>query len=67
MDQLHADMSKLASSVPASDWNRRAAVHFEPGADAYPSGCGDVLGRLTGHYEEHVPHVHDVVRVWRDG
>lgn len=67
MDGLHAQVVELASSVPEADWDRKAPVHFEAGADAHPTACSDLLGWLSSHYEEHVPHIEGLIASWREG
>jgi hypothetical protein len=65
MDELHARVLHQVSRVAEADWWRRAPVHYQPGDDPQPTSCGDVLGWLAGHYEEHVPHVGQLLDNWR--
>ena len=65
LDDLHSEVAKRARGVDAADWDRKAPVHYEEGADVYPTSPKDVLGWLTDHYFEHVPHVHQLLDSWR--
>ena len=65
MGLLHDTVVGMLESVDAGDWDRKAPVHYEPGADPFPTSPADVTGWLTGHYLEHVPHVHQLLAGWR--
>jgi hypothetical protein len=65
MDQLHARVLDQVSRVAELDWRRQAPVHYQAGDDPQPTSCGDVLGWLAGHYEEHAAHVEQLLDSWR--
>jgi hypothetical protein len=64
-DQLHRAVSARIGSVPAMDFERKAPVRYEAGAEPYPTSAADVAGWLTGHYQEHVPHIQQLLEDWR--
>jgi hypothetical protein len=47
------------------DFERKAPVRYEAGAEPYPTSAADVAGWLTGHYQEHVPHIQQLLEDWR--
>jgi hypothetical protein len=65
MDELHARVLRQVSRVAEADWRRQAPVRYQAGDDPQPTSCSDVLGWLAGHYEEHVPHVEQLLDSWR--
>ena len=56
----------VAAKVEAlgSDWSRKAPVLFGDASEPHPTSAADVLGWLTGHYEEHVTHIAALVGEW---
>lgn len=65
MARLHDGVSAKVAAMTDGDFTRKAPVTFEEGKEPYPTGADDVLGWLSGHYEEHVPHVAELVGLWR--
>jgi hypothetical protein len=65
MTRLHDSVVGMLESIDAGDWHRKAPVRYEAGADPFPTSPADVTGWLTGHYLEHVPHVHQLLAGWR--
>ena len=57
----------LATKIDAlsEDWTRKAPVWFGNASEAYPTGLADILQWLTGHYEEHVPHLAALTAEWQ--
>jgi ketosteroid isomerase-like protein len=51
----------------AAGLDRKALVWYPGGAEAYPTGVGDILGWLTDHYREHVPQLEALVAEWEEG
>ena len=52
----HAAVVALLEGA-AGDFERKAPVWYPGSAEAYPTSAADVLGWLSGHYDEHVPHI----------
>ena len=65
MDELHRRVLDQVARMPEADWERQAPVHYAPGDEALPTTCQDVLGWLSGHYDEHVPHLEQLLESWR--
>jgi hypothetical protein len=63
--QLHDAVCARIASLPDEDFERKAPVRYEPGAVPYPTSAADVAGWLTGHYQEHVPHIQQLLDDWR--
>lgn len=64
-DRLHADVRAAMAAFAEGDVKRKAPVRYEPGAEPYPTSPADVLGWLTDHYREHVPHAEQLLTSWR--
>ena len=62
-EQLHDAIAKKIGALGA-DWSRKTPVFFGEAAETYPTAASDVLGWLTGHYEEHIPHIEALVADW---
>ncbi|MDQ6774298.1 MAG: DinB family protein [Candidatus Dormibacteraeota bacterium] len=62
--RLHEGVRARLAAFPAADFERRAPVRLEAGAEPYLTSPADVAGWLTGHYEEHVPHVQQLLESW---
>lgn len=65
MERLHAGVVAAVAEVGDRDYERKVPVTYEPGDEPYPTSPADVLGWLTDHYEEHVPHVEQLLASWR--
>jgi hypothetical protein len=65
MDELHGRVRARALALDAGDWERKAPVRFEPESEPYPTSPQDVVGWLTDHYLEHVPHALQLLEEWR--
>jgi ketosteroid isomerase-like protein len=64
MNRLHREVEVRAGAMGA-DWARKAAVWYPGASEPFPTSPADVLGWLTGHYREHVPHVRELVAIWQ--
>lgn len=64
--ELHQGVAGMVERL-AADLNRSAPVWFPGATEAYPTSVTDVLGWLSGHYLEHVPHIEALVGDWRRG
>jgi hypothetical protein len=63
--RLHDEVRTLLAGVAREDFERKRPVRYEAGADPYPTSPAHVAGWLTGHYEEHVPHVQQLLDSWQ--
>jgi hypothetical protein len=64
--QLHTSVVGKLSRFSDADFERKAPVRYAPGADPYPTSPADVLGWLSDHYEEHVPHIEQLLGSWKE-
>lgn len=62
---LHEIVRQRALGLDAATFARQAPVVYSPGGPAYPTGCGDVLGWLADHYDEHTAQVGQLLASWR--
>ncbi len=63
LDRLHDGISRKIIGF-GGDWSRKAPVFFGESAEALPTSAADVLGWLTDHYREHVPHLAALQADW---
>lgn len=68
LDELDAAHDRLATRLRelAQEEYARAAPVYYPGSDEpYPTRAMDIVGWLTDHYQEHVPHVTQMLEAWK--
>ena len=65
MERLHGDVHARIDRLAPDDLRRAPAIRYGEGSDPYPTSPLDVLGWLTGHYEEHITHVTELLDAWR--
>ncbi len=65
MGRLHETVTARLAAFPGEDFERKTPVRYEPGADPYPTSPADVAGWLSGHYDEHVPQVGQLLESWQ--
>jgi DinB superfamily len=66
LSELHGHVALGLSAVGEDDWGRKTPVIFgASGGHSYPTGAADITAWLTGHYNEHVPHVAELLAGWR--
>lgn len=63
-DRLHRAVSQRIADLEPQQFERHAPVRFEGAVDPYPTSAADILGWLTGHYQEHVPHADRLLTSW---
>jgi hypothetical protein len=63
--QLHTSVVGRLDAFGETDFERKAPVHYERGAEPFSTSPADVLGWVKGHYEEHVPHIEQLLADWR--
>jgi hypothetical protein len=64
---LHAQVRARVTALTAGDYGRQAPVRYRAGDDPYPTSPAEVLGWLSAHYREHVPHIQQLLDGWRGG
>ena len=64
---LHGQVKRLAEGVDDEQFHTKTPVRYEAGADPYPTSAADILGWLSGHYEEHIPQIHQLHEAWKGG
>ncbi|HEV1997073.1 MAG TPA: DinB family protein [Candidatus Dormibacteraeota bacterium] len=68
MAKLHDHVAARLATLSEEDWGRKTPVIFGGSeGQAYPTGAGEIKAWLTGHYDEHVPHVAELLQGWRSG
>ncbi|HYZ01959.1 MAG TPA: DinB family protein [Candidatus Binatia bacterium] len=65
MERLHGDVHARFDRLAPDDLRRTPAIRYGEGSEPYPTSPLDVLGWLTGHYEEHITHVTQLLDAWR--
>lgn len=65
VERLHAGVVARLEAIGDDDYEREVPVTYRPGDDPYPTSAADVVGWLAGHYEEHVPHIEQLLASWR--
>jgi hypothetical protein len=65
VERLHASVAAVLAGIGGGDFERGVPVRYAPGADPFPTSAADVLGWLAGHYDEHVPHIEQLLASWR--
>ena len=64
--ELHQHVATRLATVSAAEWGRKTPVIFGGSeGQSYPTGAGDITAWLAGHYDEHVPHVAELLQGWR--
>jgi hypothetical protein len=61
----HESVRRRALDLDAAAFVRQAPVVYSPGGPSYPTGCGDILGWLADHYDEHTTQVGQLLASWR--
>lgn len=62
--RLHLGVAGIVEAMPAGP-ERKAPVWYVGAAEAYPTSVADILGWLSDHYREHIPHLEALATEWR--
>jgi DinB superfamily len=65
VERLHSAVEARLADIGDDDYERRVPVTYQAGDDPYPTSPADIVGWLSGHYEEHVPHIEQLLASWR--
>jgi DinB superfamily len=60
----HDGLVRRFRELPEGDFERTAKVVFGDAAEAHPTGAAVIAGWLTEHYDEHVPHVDQLLAAY---
>lgn len=61
---LHDHVTRALSTLSPKNWDRKTSVRYGDG-ELFPTSAMDITRWLTGHYLEHVPHVEELLLLWR--
>jgi hypothetical protein len=67
LDELDAAHDRLAArlrKLAYEEYGRQSPVHYGGSADPFPTSAHDIIGWLTDHYYEHVPHIEQLLEGW---
>jgi hypothetical protein len=62
----HAALAQQVLRLGPGDLERPAPVRFGATAEPLPTSAADILGWTGGHYQEHIPHIDELLTRWRD-
>lgn len=68
--ELEAEHSAFVAELGALEgdaWDAKTPVIYGSAAEALDTGAEDIAGWVAGHYEEHVPHIHELEEAWQAG
>jgi len=63
----HETVRQRALALDAAAFARQVPVVYTPDGPLFPTGCGDVIGWLTDHYDEHAAQVGQLLAAWQAG
>ena len=63
-EKLHLGVAEIVEAMTAGP-ERKAPVWYPGATEAYPTSVADVLGWLSDHYREHIPHLEELATEWR--
>ena len=61
LGSAHARLSDQVRGLPEVDFERTAPVLYGDATEPYPTSAKTVLDWMTDHYDEHVPHVGELL------
>ncbi len=64
MEAAHDALAGKLRELAYEDFSRKAPVYYPGSTDPYPTGAADILGWVTDHYREHIPHVAELLAGW---
>lgn len=65
LDEEHAAFTAALGALQGDAWDAKAPVFYGTAEEPLDTGAEDIAGWVSGHYEEHVPHVHELEEAWR--
>jgi hypothetical protein len=64
LDAAHDRMAARLRKMAYDEYGRQSPVHYDDNPDAFPTSAHDIIGWLTDHYYEHVPHIAQLLEGW---
>jgi DinB superfamily len=64
LDAVHDRMASRLRKMAYEEYGRQSPVHYGGSPDPYPTSAHDIIGWLTDHYYEHVPHIEQLLEGW---
>lgn len=64
MEAAHDSLAGKLRELAYENFSRKAPVYYPGSTDPYPTGAADILGWVTDHYREHIPHIKDLLERW---
>ena len=61
LGSAHARLAVQARAVPEADFERTAPVRYGDATEPFPTSAATILVWMTEHYDEHVPHVGELL------
>jgi hypothetical protein len=65
MEDAHDTLASQLRELAYEDFNRKAPVYYPGSNEPYPTSAADIIGWVTDHYQEHIPHVAELLESWR--
>ena len=65
LDAVHDRLAARLRKMAYEEYGRQAPVHYGGSPDPYPTSAHDIIGWLTDHYYEHVPHIEQLLEGWQ--
>jgi len=59
--EAHAHLAGRVRALPEADYEHAAPVFYGDAAEAHPTSAAVIMGWMTGHYDEHVPQIADLL------
>jgi hypothetical protein len=65
MDAVHDRLASRLRKLAYEDYSRQSSVHYGGSDQPFPTSAHDIIGWLTDHYYEHVPHIEQLLEGWQ--
>jgi len=65
LDAVHDRMAARLRKMAYDEYGRQSPVHYGDSPDPFPTSAHDIIGWLTDHYYEHVPHIAQLLEGWQ--
>lgn len=65
LTDAHQRVHRTVHALDEATFTRQAPVIYSAGTDLYPTSCRDIMGWLSGHYDEHTTQVGQLLSRWR--
>lgn len=67
LQDAHDGLARQLRALPEDEFERTAPVIFGDATEPFPTGAAVIAGWLTDHYDEHVPHVGELLAAYERG